>query len=92
MITKKQREALDILQEECAEVIKAASKIKRWGPDSNNRGQNPLTNMEELIAEIGDTIAMIDLVKDLFGINDIDVESARTVKLEKLKHYSKLFE
>ncbi len=43
----KQKEALDILQEECAEVIQAVSKISRFGLDNLKPGK-PKTNREHL--------------------------------------------
>ena len=49
---------LDKLQEEAAEVIQAVSKIRRFGPD-NKRDQNSKTNIQELVSEIEDTLAVI---------------------------------
>jgi NTP pyrophosphatase (non-canonical NTP hydrolase) len=85
-------QALDILQEECAEVIQAASKIKRWGPDSTNRGQNPHSNRDLLAMEIGDVLAMIDIVQERFGISSYELNLHRMKKKEKLKIYSQLFD
>lgn len=85
------REALDILQEECAEVIQAASKIKRWGPDSNNCGANLQTNLDALAVELGDVLAMIDIVRDRFGIGPEFLQACKDRKREKLTEYSSLF-
>lgn len=85
------REALDILQEECAEVIQAASKIKRWGPDSNNRGANPQTNLDALAVELGDVLAMIDIVQERFIIGPEFLQACKERKREKLRTYSSLF-
>ena len=46
----KQKEALDILQEECAEVIQAVSKISRFGLDNLKPGKAK-TNREHLEEE-----------------------------------------
>ena len=85
------REALDILQEECAEVIQAASKIKRWGPDSTNRGANPRTNLDALAVELGDVLAMIDIVRERFDIGPEFLLACKEQKKEKLRIYSSLF-
>ena len=47
----KTKEALDILQEECAEVIQAVSKISRFGLDNLKPGK-PKTNKERIIKNI----------------------------------------
>ncbi len=41
------KEVMDILQEECAEVIQAVSKISRFGLDNYKPGK-PKTNREHL--------------------------------------------
>lgn len=89
MIANGQDESLVILAEECSEVVKAAAKIHRWGADSNNKGRNPLTNLEELIFELGDLQAMIDIVVDQFGIDPLAIVNGSTLKKNKLKTYSR---
>lgn len=49
---------LDKLQEESAEVIQAVSKIRRFGPD-NHHPDRTTTNMQELIGELEDFLALI---------------------------------
>lgn len=49
---------LDKMQEESAEVIQAVSKIRRFGPD-NHHPQRKETNLQELIGEIEDLLALI---------------------------------
>jgi len=49
---------LDKLQEEAAEVIQAVSKVRRFGPDSRHPDR-PSTNMQELIGEIEDFMALL---------------------------------
>ena len=58
------KEVMDILQEECAEVIQAVSKISRFGLDNFKPGK-PKTNREHLEEEIGDLMCMIDLLPSL---------------------------
>jgi NTP pyrophosphatase (non-canonical NTP hydrolase) len=64
-LTDKQKEYLLILAEECSEVIKVITKTFRFGLDSKNPyiPDSP-TNKEELIQEIGDVMAMVELLKD----------------------------
>ena len=86
----KQKEALDILQEECAEVIQAVSKISRFGLDNLKPGK-PKTNREHLEEELGDLIAMIDILTRNGIVDSANIEMAATAKIEKLKQWSKIF-
>ena len=60
-MNKKYEEILRITQEECAEVIQAISKISRFGIDNLKPGK-PKTNREHLEEELGDLLAMIDIL------------------------------
>lgn len=83
-------EILTILQEECAEVIQAVSKCKRFGID-NIYSAGTGSQRENLTKEIGDLQCMIDLCA-LYGIVDTrDVIEAVKNKREKLKIYSNIF-
>jgi NTP pyrophosphatase (non-canonical NTP hydrolase) len=55
------KEVMAILQEECAEVIQAVSKINRFGRDTEWEG---VTNKQHLAIEIGDLIAVIKILVD----------------------------
>jgi NTP pyrophosphatase (non-canonical NTP hydrolase) len=73
-----------ILQEECAEVVQAVSKVYRFGLDNSWNG---VTNKQALITEIGDVLALIDiLVKETdINISEDDILNAIEAKREKLK-------
>jgi NTP pyrophosphatase (non-canonical NTP hydrolase) len=86
----KQEEILDILQEECAEVIVAGSKISRFGLDNFKPGK-PLTNRQHLAEELGDLQAMIDLCIASELVNKEEVEQATENKIAKLKKWSNIF-
>jgi len=86
----KQKEALDILQEECAEVIQAVSKISRFGLDNLKPGK-PKTNREHLEEELGDLVAMIDILTRNGVVDSANIEMAAAAKVEKLKQWSKIF-
>lgn len=90
-MTPKEQEVLDILQEECAEVVSACSKIKRFGFDNYNPADpNKVPKWKHLEQEIGDVIAMLQFVVDLnVGITVEGIEVAYKKKLEKLKKFSR---
>lgn len=84
------REVLLILQEECAEVTQAVSKCFRFGPDQMKPGKER-TNLNMLEEEIGDLLAMVELLTDLnIGVTPEGLEQAKKNKFEKLKIWSDL--
>ena len=90
MLSDKQREALLILQEECAEVTQAVSKIFRFGADNFKPGKT-LTNTEHLETELGDLLCMIEILYDQGLIRAEEIEQAMQAKREKLKIYSRIY-
>ena len=83
------KEVMDILQEECAEVIQAVSKISRFGLDNFKPGK-PKTNREHLEEELGDMLAMIDIMLANKVVNRDNLETAKRAKIEKLKTWSNI--
>jgi NTP pyrophosphatase (non-canonical NTP hydrolase) len=81
------KEVMDILQEECAEVIQAVSKISRFGIDNFKPGKAK-TNREHLEEELGDMIAMICILEKMGVVNQNALEIATRAKIEKLKKWS----
>lgn len=81
-----QEECLNILQEECSEVIQAASKIKRFGLTSFHPDDPEYkTNLENLEMELGDVLALIDMCKHAgIGITDQGLDIARSRKMARL--------
>ena len=78
-------EIMTILQEECAEVIQAVSKVRRFGM-SENHGN--------LVVELCDLQTMLDLMHE-FGVVHCSYEQRLDnmfLKREKLKKFSKIFE
>jgi NTP pyrophosphatase (non-canonical NTP hydrolase) len=86
-MNEQDNEVMDILQEECAEVIQAVSKIRRFGMD-NSKHETEQTNRQHLEEELGDMLAMIDILM----VNDIiswgNLHRAKRAKIEKLKKWS----
>ena len=86
-LTEAEQERLVILAEECAEVIQAASKIKRFGL-VGKPVNTTLTNKESLEMELGDVLALVDLVKaSNLGITTEGIEKARLNKMQRLSKY-----
>ena len=84
------KEILIILQEECAEVIVEISKIMRFGPDQCKPNSDE-TNIQYLQKELGDLIAMIELITDQkVGITMQGLKAAKQGKFEKLKSWSNI--
>lgn len=79
----KQEEILTILQEECAEVIQAVSKVRRFGLERN---------VEELCKEIADVEYLIKLAKlNVPELERFNWGMAEYNKFEKLQKFSKIF-
>jgi len=87
----KTKEVMDILQEECAEVIQAVSKISRFGLDNLKPGK-PKTNREHLEEELGDLYAMINILHEMDIVSWSAIEKASDVKVEKLKQWSTIYD
>ena len=83
------KEVMDILQEECAEVIQAVSKISRFGLDNYKPGK-PKTNRQHLEEELGDMLAMIDILHNMDIVNWTNIDRAAEAKREKLKPWSNI--
>lgn len=81
---------MDILQEECAEVIQAVSKISRFGLDNLKPGK-PKTNREHLEEELGDLLAMIDILHEMDVVSWSNLDLAKDAKIEKLKKWSSIY-
>ena len=88
-MNKIQKEIMLIAQEECAEVTQAISKCFRFGFDSE---YNDRTNHQRLTEEIGDLLAMIDLMIEYGIIDESSANMASAQKKIKLKKWSNIFE
>ena len=78
-------EIMTILQEECAEVIQAVSKVKRFGLAENE---------QSLKQELADLRCMLDLVEAYKVVTYKPSELGNMImaKQKKLEVYSKIFE
>jgi len=74
-----ERERLDLMQEECAEVIQICSKIKRFGYDDTKPGQN-FTNRQRLEEELGHVLNMLEMMVRRKDIEPDMVEQSKKTK------------
>jgi len=81
------REALLITQEECAEVTQAISKVFRFGFDECWPEGAP-NNKQRLEEEVGDLLAMVDILIESGILSDSQVNKSRGEKRIKLKKWS----
>jgi NTP pyrophosphatase (non-canonical NTP hydrolase) len=90
-MTSKETEILNILQEECAEVIQMVSKCRRFGIDTDHlKASKP--NRAKLTEEIGDVLAMINLCIRYNIVDQSQVIVAQEQKYKKLEQWSNIFE
>jgi NTP pyrophosphatase (non-canonical NTP hydrolase) len=81
---------LDILQEECGEVIVAVSKIRRFGIDNTYKDGG--TQREHLVQELGDVTLLVELLKEHNVFTNEELHAAQARKSEKLKQWSTIYE
>lgn len=85
------QEALDILQEECGEVIVEVSKCRRFGLESLHY-KTGVKHSVMLETEVADVLALVDILIEQ-GILDITtLDIAKDAKKEKLKKWSRIYE
>jgi hypothetical protein len=79
---------LDILVEECSEVVQAAMKWRRFsGSGTDHNPATGLSAREQLVQEIGDIFAAVDVLvsSGTLSITNKEIADARLRKLEKLQ-------
>jgi NTP pyrophosphatase (non-canonical NTP hydrolase) len=86
----KVNEILDILQEECGEVVVAISKVRRFGIDNSYKDGG--TQREHLIQELGDVTLLIDLLMAYNVFTEQELHDAKIRKSIKLKQWSNIYE
>jgi NTP pyrophosphatase (non-canonical NTP hydrolase) len=82
------KEILDILKEECGELVVAASKCTRWGLEGTWEGRYNLDNLSQ---EAADVMCMIQLLVDNGVLNPAQLVRGQESKVEKLKKWSNIF-
>ena len=89
--SSKVNEILDILQEECAEVIQAISKCRRFGIAEQNL-KSGRTQREELVQELGDVTLLIELLKGHQLFTEAELHQAKLKKAAKLTKWSSIYD
>jgi NTP pyrophosphatase (non-canonical NTP hydrolase) len=91
-MNSKIEETLGILQEECAEVIVEVSKIRRFGLDTvHYKSDLQHTHRTMLEIEIGDVLALVDILLEQGILTHSNLEIHKQNKKEKLKLWSKIY-
>lgn len=91
-ITPQVQEALDLVQEECSEIIQAISKIRRFGPESYHPDDpDKITNDVLLTNELGDFVLLVEYLIDAGAISTKAIDERVYWKREKLKKYTSLY-
>ena len=80
---KKKEEALVITMEECGELIQACSKVIRTKGDTKY-----IRNLQD---EVGDVLAMIEILKMNNYVTDKQIKDRMKEKKKKLMKWSLLF-
>ena len=79
------QEALDILQEECGEVIVEVSKCRRFGLDSLHY-KTGIKHATMLETEVGDVLALVDILIDQGILDPLTLDIAKQAKKEYRKY------
>lgn len=66
---------MDVAEEECAELIQAISKMKRYGYDTDR--------YYHLVEEIGDVILVLAQLVKMWGIRDDELQDVVDTKYER---------
>jgi hypothetical protein len=85
------QEALDILQEECGEVIVEVSKCRRFGLDSTHY-KTGIKHSTMLETEVADVLTLVDILIEQGILDTVVLDIAKDAKKEKLKLWSKIYE
>ncbi len=89
---KKQiQEALDILQEECGEVIVEVSKCRRFGLESVHY-KTGIKHSTMLETEVADVLALVEILIEQGLLDRATLELGIENKKEKLKQWSGIYE
>jgi NTP pyrophosphatase (non-canonical NTP hydrolase) len=79
----KVNEILDLLQEECGEVVQMISKCRRFGLEEKR---------EDLIKELGDVSLLIELLHAHQLFTEAELYQAKLNKSKKLVKWSSIYE
>lgn len=87
-LTDAERERLDILSEECGEVVQAISKIGRHGYNSyhpSTPASYDRNNRRDLEREIGDLMGVLDVMIAEGDLDHVKIADARAKKVSSIR-------
>ena len=76
-------EILDLLQEECGEVVQIVSKCRRFGLEQKR---------EDLVKELGDVSLLIELLHAYGLFTESELNQAKLNKSHKLSKWSNIYD
>ena len=79
-----EKEVINIMIEEAAEVIQSLTKVLRFGYNSTHPLTPHYSNRQHVETEIGDMLCMLSIMYKLDMINIDNIEKAAGHKLDKL--------
>jgi NTP pyrophosphatase (non-canonical NTP hydrolase) len=84
----RKEELLTVLQEECAEVTQAISKIFRFGEDSYHpNDRKKVKNIDHFITELGDILGVVKLLAEDGHLDEEKLMKAAEDKVKKLDKF-----
>ena len=84
----RKEELLTVLQEECAEVTQAISKIFRFGENSYHpKDRKKIKNYDHFIMELGDIMGVLKILAEEGYIDEEKLMTAAEEKIKKLEKY-----
>lgn len=89
-LTPAQEELLHALQEECAEVIQAASKalIHGWAPtDRSQRPPREYDNRKDLATEVGQAMAIARLLCEAGDLDHAEIQRAFDKRYKEKRYF-----
>ena len=88
-MNNKTQEIMDILQEECGELVTAISKCRRFGLENNYKDGG--TQRKHLTQEAGDVMLLIELLIEHGIFTEQELHDAKVAKSNKLKQWSTIY-
>lgn len=85
-LTPHEAEILHCLQEECAEVIQAASKLLRFGKE-NRPDDTGAANTYVLAVEMGEVLCMLEMAAEIGLVDHKTVDANSMLKRQRLKYF-----
>jgi NTP pyrophosphatase (non-canonical NTP hydrolase) len=85
------QDILDMLQEECAEIIQNISKCRRFGME-NVYLKGTGTQREQLVQEIGDVMLLVELLQAQQVFTEKELHDAKILKGAKLAKWSNIYD